>query len=76
VSVRVPTAAEVTRGVLKAKFPFTPTAARVSVFTTSTGAVVAWGGTFAISAGVVTLTNGTDPDWAATDTVIIEAFSS
>lgn len=73
-TVRVPTAAEVTRGVMLAMFPFTPVGVKVSVFTTASGAAVAWGGTFAIDDGLVTLTNGTDPDWAATDTVIIEAF--
>lgn len=74
VAIRVPTASEVALGVLAAQFPFTVAYARVTVFTTSTGAPVAFGGTIAWSGGKVTLTNGTDPDFSANETVVIEAF--
>lgn len=71
---RVPTAVEVAVGKMYFDFPFTPTTVDVKVITTATGVAVAWGGSVAIAAGRVTLTNGTDPDWAATDTVYVTAF--
>lgn len=73
---RVPTATEVTLGVMGFYFPFTVTFARVTVFTTSTGATVAFGGAVAWSGGLVTLTNGTDPDFADTTTVVVEAYGN
>jgi len=73
---RVPTATEVALGVMTVKFPFTPTFVRVTVQTTATLAAVAWGGSYAVSGSTVTLTNGADPDWAATDTVTVEAYGN
>lgn len=72
--MRVPNATEVALGVMEFYFPFNPAFARVSVFTTSTGAPVAFGGAVAWADNKVTLTNGTDPDFAATHTVVVEAF--
>ena len=75
-AMRVPTASEVTLGTMKVKFPFTPTFVKVTVFTVSTGAIVAWGGTWAVSGGVVTLSNGSDPDWSVLEKVIVEAYGN
>ena len=72
VAARVPTAAEVALGVMRFQFPFDVKFVRVSVQVTSSLAAVAWGGTTTFSGGRVTLTNGTDPDFAATHTVTVE----
>ena len=74
--VRVPTATEVALGVLTFYFPFDVTFARVSVFTTSSGAAVAFDGAIAWEDNKVTLTNGTDPDFAATTTVVVDAYGN
>lgn len=66
---RVPTAQEVTLGNMHFVFPFAPTVMAVDVRVTATGVAKAWGGSIAVVDNRVTLTNGTDPDWAATDTV-------
>ncbi len=66
---RVPTAQEVALGNMHFVFPFVPTVVAVEVRVTATGVVVAWGGSIAVVDNRVTLTNGTNPDWAETDTV-------
>lgn len=79
---RVPTAAEVTAGIMYFKVPaggpFVGLAANslnVEVYTTATGANVAWDGTAAIVDnvnGIFSVDNGGLTDWAATDTVVAE----
>lgn len=70
---QVPTAADVTLGTLYFKFPFKVLQVEGYVYTTATGASVAWDGTATITdsdAGLVALDNGGLVDWAATDTVV------
>jgi hypothetical protein len=70
---QVPTAADVTLGTLYFKFPFKVLSATAYVYTTATGAAVAWDGTANITdsdAGLVGIDNGGLVDWAATDTVV------
>lgn len=71
---RVPTAQEVALGRMHFLLDFTPSAILVDVRVTATGVAKLYGGARANVAGLVTLTNGTDPDFAATDTVQILAF--
>lgn len=78
---RVPTAAEVTAGIMYFKVPgggptlgVVANAAEVFVYTTATGANVAWDGTVAIvdaATGIISVNNGGLTDWAATDTVVL-----
>jgi hypothetical protein len=72
---RVPTAAEVTAGIVYFKVVGTvlgtPTA---DVYTTATGAAVAHDGTTAIVSaadGIVSVNNGGLTDWAVTDTIVL-----
>lgn len=71
---RVPTASEVALGFIRFSFDFTPTFVRVSVRTTATGVPVAWVGGWSISGGRVSVDNIGATDWAATDTVTVEAW--
>lgn len=73
VAARVPNAAEVALGTMHFALPFTPTFGVVEVRVTATGVVKAWGGAVSFGTGRLTLTNGTDPDFAATDTVRVLA---
>lgn len=66
---RVPTAVEVALGKLYIPVNFTPTWALVHVHTTSGGAFVLHAGAVGLAAGLLTLTNGTNPDWAETDSI-------
>lgn len=68
---RAPNAAEVALGNMHFAFDFAPTVVSLWVRVAATGLVVAWGGTFAITGNVLTLTNDTNPDWAATDLVTV-----
>ena len=76
---RVPTAAEVTAGIMYFKVPgggptLGATPASVSVYTTATGANVAWDGAVAVvdaATGIISVNNGGLTDWAATDTVVL-----
>ncbi len=69
---RVPNATEVALGNMHFQFPFVPVVHGVEVRVTATGVVKAWGGSYAVNGNRVTLTNGTDPDFAATDTVMLQ----
>jgi len=68
---RVPTAAEVTAGMLLVPVDFAPGAVLVHVRVTSTGAAKAWDGvvTKDTTNNMVKLDNAGSTDWAATDTV-------
>jgi hypothetical protein len=68
---RVPTAAEVTAGMLLIPLDFAPGAVLVHVRVTSTGAAKAWDGvaTKDTTNNFVKLDNAGSTDWAATDTV-------
>lgn len=68
---RAPNATEVTMGNMHFQFDFAPTVVSVWVRVAATGLVVAWGGTFAITGNRLTLTNGTNPDFADTDLVTV-----
>lgn len=77
---RVPTAAEVTAGTIYFKVGGlvlgTPT---LTVYTTATGAPVAWDGTLTIVdrvQGILSADNGGLVDWAATDTVVLNVEQS
>lgn len=71
---RVPLAVEVAVDNMHFYFSFTPAAVEVFVEPTSTpGALKLWNGGATISGGRVTLDNGGNVDWAATDTVYITA---
>lgn len=72
-STRVPKALEVTDGNIYFAFPFAPTWARVMVITTSTGVAKVWDGARTITGHVVKLDNSGSTDWAATDTIVVEA---
>lgn len=71
---RVPNATEVALGNMHFQFDAAPTVLAVEVRVTATGVVTAWGGSIAVSGNRVTLTNGTDPDWATTSTVKVLAL--
>jgi len=71
---RVPSAADVTLGTLYFKTNVLTLAVEAFVYTTATGAAVAWDGTATIVDrvnGIVSLDNGGLVDWAATDTVVL-----
>jgi hypothetical protein len=73
-SSRVPDATEVALGNLHFVFAFTPVFVSVHVYTTSTGAAIAWDGVATIGAsGLVTLDNSGSVDWATTTTVSVLA---
>ena len=74
---RVPTATEVTLGILTFSFPFAvDRITSVVVTVTSTGAVKVIDGSLAVVSGNhVTLDNTGNMDWAATDTVVLTAES-
>ena len=74
VVTRVPTAQEVTDGLMHFFFPFTPKYVEVTVVVTATLATKVWDGARAFSGKRVTLDNAGATDWAATDTVIVKAF--
>lgn len=67
----VPTAAEVTAGIIKRAFPFTPVIVTIEVVTTATRARKAWDGAAAVSGNVITIDNAGATDWAATDEIIL-----
>lgn len=76
IGARVPTAAEVTAGLMLIPCEFTPASIQVRVVVTGTGILgVAWNGAALFTApsgsipGYVTLDNAGTADWAATDTV-------
>lgn len=73
---RVPTATEVALDQLTVLLPFAPTFVRVTVQVTSSRAAKAWDGAYTISGNTVTVTNGGTTDWAATDTVTVEAYGN
>lgn len=70
---RVPTASEVTKGNLHLALSFVPRTVAVRVNVTATGVSKAWGGTRTVTGKVIKLTNNATNDWAATDTITIEA---
>lgn len=72
-ALRVPNATEVALGTLHVPLSFVPTKAVVQVRVTSTGAVKAWGGLVTITSKRVTLTNNGTADFAATDTITLDA---
>lgn len=69
----VPTAAEVTAGLIVIPVNFEPTGCSVVVTTTATGAIEAWDGAFALDRvlNLVTLDNAGLVDFAATSTVSV-----
>ncbi len=75
---RVPTANEVTAGLLFVPLKFVPTNVLVQVRVTSTGAFTAWDGKWLIGGGsnnpYVVVDNAGDVDWAETSTVHITIF--
>lgn len=71
---RVPTAAEVAAGKMHFVFPFSPKMAKVTVFTTATGAAVAWDGAVTYNGKLATLGNAGAVDWSAATTVVVEAI--
>ena len=75
-SLRVPNAAEVTRGVMRFYFDFDVTFARVIVRVTATQAAKAWDGATTVSGSGVALDNAGSVDWAVTDTVMVEVFGN
>ena len=74
VASRVPNAAEVVHGNMHFFFPFTPIVAHVQVRVTASGVFNLYPGAVTIVGGHVTIVNGTNPDWAATDTVTVIAI--
>jgi hypothetical protein len=71
---RVPTAGEVTAGIMDFAFPFPVKTARVTIVTTTTGAKLAWDGATSYSADFrrVSIDNSGAVDWATTHTVLLE----
>lgn len=65
----VPTAAEVTAGLIKRTFPFVPTVVLVRVFTTATQAAVAWNGAATVSGNTLTIDNAGATDWSVNETL-------
>lgn len=72
-ALRVPNATEVALGSVHIPFSFTPTKVIAQVRVTSGGAAKAWGGTVTITGKRVSLTNNGTNDFAATDTITVEA---
>lgn len=75
-AARVPTAGEVTQDAMYFYIPFTPGSIEVSVKVTATGIPKAWvgGALYNTTTKILTVTNEGATDWAATDTVTVQAF--
>lgn len=73
---RVPTATEVTLGVMRFAYDFEPLSCQVRVHVTATGVQKLWDGNADIDATnmMISLDNGGGTDWAATDTVSVIAI--
>lgn len=77
---RVPNSTEVDLGAIRIPIPFDPVSVNIQVRVTSTGVVKAWDGAMTITAAsgsapaYITLGNGGSTDWAATDTIHIQAI--